>query len=543
MPRKIALDYDDAELRIVVAHCAAGRVEVTDAKVISLAENNSVSEHLRHFITSASLQRTDTLVAIGRGKAELRELQLPPVSAEDLPDLVRFQAIRSFATSSDRAIVDFLVTDRNAESNTVIAAAVAPQELDRIRELCGTSELVPRRVALRPLTAASMYLRHSDPTPVCVLIDLLADDAEIAMTREGKVIFVRTVRLPSGQKNRSKAIAGEIRRTMMAGGQSDPPDRIVVWGKESVHADDVAVIRETIGCGDVRAVNPFDLVDVKLDSGELPDHVGRLAPLVGLLASDETAPEMLIDFMNPRRAVVEEPNRLRRGLLIAAPLVAVFLVGFFIYRQLAEWDRKIENIDQEISLVSESAEAADASIARTERIDQFLDSDVSWLEELRRIAVNAPPSDRLMVDSISATADIRNGGGTLKITGSVTEPDVIDELEQALRDEFHRVIGSGSEQRKRGEGYAWDFDETIFISGNDVRNSRYEKLSELMSASPTAPSPTSEAGGQGAAGEPDASTPEVPTSAGDETENGETESVDPGETPAENRPGRTEDNA
>ncbi|MCA9135398.1 MAG: hypothetical protein KDB00_01530 [Planctomycetales bacterium] len=478
MPKKIALDYDSSELRIVVANCSGTRVQVTDAKVIPIADNGSVSEKLRAYITSENLQKTETLVAIGRGKAELRELQLPPVPDEELPDMVRFQAIRSFASASDRAIVDFLVTNRTSESRTLIAAAVAPGDLDRVRELCSTSELVPKRVALRPLTAASLYLRTSKPPTICVMIDLLTDDAEIVIARDGKVIFVRTVRLPSEERHRSGAIASELHRTMVACGETSTPGRIVVWGNKAVHTDDIAAIEETIGCKDVQAVNPFDLVDLQFDRAALPQHVGRLAPLVGLLAGDENAADTLIDFLNPRQRPVEEPDRLRRILMIGGPIAAVFLLGFLVYRQFAEWDRKIANATTEVNLLLKPSELAKESIERTEKVDAFLDGDVNWLDELRRLAEKVPPSDKFIVRSISGVSDTRRGGGTLRVESAVTDPAVINEMEESLRDQQHSVVGKGSQEQKGQDAYKWTVTESVSVDGLSIRNTRYSRMAE-----------------------------------------------------------------
>lgn len=478
MPRKIALDYDEHELRIVTAQCGGSKVHVTDAKVIPIEEGQSISEKLRAYVVAQGLARTETLVAIGRGKAELRELELPAVPAEELPDMVRFQAIRSFASASEKAVVDFLVTGRSGEATTVIAASVSQQDLERTRELCRTSELTPKRIALRPLAAASLYLTKSQPPAICVMIDLLANDAEIVIARDRKVIFVRTVRLPSGESQRSKAIAGELRRTMVACGESSTPNQIVVWGTDSVHREDLVAIRSTMDCDDVRAIDPFELVSCGVD--ELPAHVGRLAPLVGLLASDEVAADRLIDFINPRQRPEEKTDYVRRAIYIGLPIAAVLLLAFFAYRSLSGWNAKIELATTEVNQMREGEELADESIARTERIDRFLDMDVNWLDELRRFANEAPPSDELIVTSIMARGSNRGGGGSLQVTGAVTDPNVLDDMEAALRDEIHRVSGKGTQEQEGKDAYRWTFDETISISGEDVRNQRYARMQEMM---------------------------------------------------------------
>ncbi len=97
MTRKIAIDWDETEIRLVAAQVSGNSVKVSEAALIAVEDGN-VMETLRKAIALRGLERTETLVAIGRGKAELRELQLPPVPADELPDMVRFQAVRSFAS-------------------------------------------------------------------------------------------------------------------------------------------------------------------------------------------------------------------------------------------------------------------------------------------------------------------------------------------------------------------------------------------------------------------------------------------------------------
>ncbi|MDM4018355.1 type IV pilus biogenesis protein PilM [Roseiconus lacunae] len=525
MVKKLALDYDAHELRLVVANVNGNRVAVTDIQLIPINEGESASEKLRRYVNDAGLQKTETLVAIGRGKAELRELQLPAVPDEELPDMVRFQAIRSFASASDRAIVDFLVTERSSEGITLIAAAVPPSELDRERELCSTSDLPLERVALRPLAAASLYLGQQKSAPVTVMIDLLANDAEIVVAREGKVIFVRTVRLPENEEHRPGAIVSELRRTMMACGETKTPQKVVVWGNADVHSAEVNAIKEKIGCDDVQAISPFDLVDVQVAREKMPEHTGRFAPLVGLLNSSTANADVLIDFMNPRRRPEEKPDHLRRIAMIGIPIAAVLLVGFMIYRQFSQWDRKIAVLQDEINLLIPSAEQADESIDRTEKIDQFLDRDVNWLDELRRFAELAPPSDKLIVRSINGNA-LTAGGGYLRLTGGVTESSVIDQMQSSLRDETHGVVVKDTNVQQGDDRYRWSFTETITVDGNDLRNLRYERM-EAQLASTEASSTEASSDDESVTEEIDGGSQMTPpTDEPDDDENSETSDVD-----------------
>ena len=491
MVRKIAIDWDETELRLVAAQCSGSSIKVTDAAVIPV-ENSNIVETLRAAIQRRGLENIETLVAIGRGKAELRELQLPPVPDEELPDMVRFQAIRSFASSGDSATVDYLVTNRTDSGVEMIAAAVGPTNLTEIRETCEAAELVTKRIALRPLAAAALYLIHqkSSSGSDTVLIDLLANDAEIVVAREGRVIFVRTVRMPAVEAARGKALAGELRRSLVACGSSGSLDRVILWGRESVHLDDKQMLAKASGT-QVDVIDPFDLVDVERKAkADLPEHVGRLAPLVGLLAADEQSPDRLVDFLNPRQRIEETPNPYRTALMVGAPVIVALLLGYFLYSHLTGLDRQIAELTSANANMKPDVDMALASIARTDLVDEFLDGDVNWLNDIRRLATSIPPSDQLIVRNISAISNSRTGGGTLKVTGAVTQPDVIDVLEESLRDPTHRVTGDGASEQKTEDAYRWGFDESITVSAETVRNDRYAALN------PSADSPAdrSEAG-------------------------------------------------
>ena len=523
MVRKLAIDWDDSELRLVAAQCNGRSVKVTDASVIPV-ENTNVLETLKAAIKQRGLENTHTLVAIGRGKAELRELQLPPVPDEELPDMVRFQAIRSFATAGDNAIVDYLVTNRSESGVEMIAAAVGPQNLSEIQKTCEGVELNTKRISLRPLAAAALYLinRSKTVTSDTVLVDLLADDAEIVVARDGKVIFVRTVRLPPGDASRGRALAGELRRSLVACGSSGSLDRVVLWGREAVHAEDVAMLAEATD-SKVEVLDPFTLVDVdRQANSNMPDHVGRLAPLVGLLVADDTDAERLVDFLNPRERVEEAVNPYRPLMLAAIPVAAVALLAFIVFRQLNGLDYQIAELKAANASMNSAVDQANESLARTETVDKFLDGDVNWLDEIRRLARQMPPSDELIVRSVSATSDLRTGGGTLTIDGAVTKPGVIDRFEDALRDEFHAVKGDGASVQKTEDAYRWGFTEAIKISPVFIRNQRYAAM--------IAPS-AAEAGAM--------ETP-LDASGSEEIEVGSTASVDSSqvadETPVEDRP-------
>ena len=480
MVKKLAIDWDESELRLVAAQCSGSNIKVTDARVIPIEDN--VLQTLKAALDGQGMENTEALVAIGRGQAELRELQLPPVPEDELPDMVRFQASKSFATAGDNATVDYLVTSQNETGVEMIAAALGAEELKRLRGVCESGSLVAKRISIRPLSAAALYLLKQERSSAndTVLIDLLSDEAEIVVARDGRVIFVRTVRMPSAEDARGRALAGELKRSLVACGSSGTLERVVLWGRAAVHSQDVEMLVEATD-SKVEVLDPFSLVDVDRNTkGKMPEHVGRLAPRVGLLVADETGADRLLDFLNPRKRVEVVESPYRKYLIAAVPVAVAALVAFFIYRQLGALDGQIEGLKMANNDKQKGVKAADVSIARTELVDKYLDGDVNWLNEIRRLASKVPESDKLIVRSVSAVSDSRNGGGTMTIEGAVTKPAVIEEFEGAIRDDFRTVQGDGASELRTSDQYRWSFTETIKINPSHIRDQRYIGISEAL---------------------------------------------------------------
>ena len=473
MVKRLAIDWDQRELRLVAAQCSGSNVKVTDAQVLPIEDN--VLETLKAALDGKGLENSETLVAIGRGKAELRELQLPPVPEEELPDMVRFQAGKSFATAGDNAIVDYLVTSQSESGVEIIAAALGEQELHELRDLCESNSLVSKRISIRPLAAAALYLVNQERSSGndTVLIDLLSDEAEFVVAREGRVIFVRTVRMPADEAARGRALAGELKRSLVACGSSGTLERVVLWGSAAVHSEDVKMLVEATD-SKVEVLDPFSLVDVGRNAkSNMPDHVGRLAPLVGLLVADEGGADRLLDFLNPRKRIEQVENPYRRYIIAAIPLAVAALFGFLIFRQLGSMDDQIESLKAANQQKEKKVKNADQSLARTEMVDQYLDGDVNWLNEIRRLARRAPESEKLILRSISMKNDPRSGGGIMTVEGAVTKPSVIEEFEAAVRDPNRNVQGDGASEVRSPDKYRWSFTETIEISPEYVREQRY----------------------------------------------------------------------
>src|SRR6185295_11066929 len=165
MSRLIAIEWDAKEARVAIGRKRGGSGVVIDqafAVALPQRDEGSTAEPdvggvLAKALADHGMARSEALVAVGRANIELRFLSTPPVPEEELPDVVRFQAVRSFTTFGDEWPLDFVPLEPNADGGmNVLAAAIAPDLLEQIRKDCTAAGITLSRLVLRPFAAAAL---------------------------------------------------------------------------------------------------------------------------------------------------------------------------------------------------------------------------------------------------------------------------------------------------------------------------------------------------------------------------------------------------
>ncbi len=485
MPRLLALEWDGGEARIAVARTRGKEAVIEHAFAVELAPRDAgetfadvnVGERVAAALAARRIGRCDTLVAVGRSSIELRRLSLPPAPPEEVPDLVRFQAMRDFSGVNEEWPLDYVPLDAAAApsaseapsgSTSVLAAVIAPKLVEQIRQTCEAAGLAPERLVLRPFAAASL-LRRARPSEECrLLVDLLSDEADLTVLIGGNVVFVRTVRLPAlEEEGQMRALLGETRRTIAAahnqlGGQRVA--RVVICGEPARLATIQPQLEEQLSI----PVEPFDPFSVVALDGalqtELPDHPGRFAPLLGMLLDEAAQDRHDIDFLNPRRRP-RAPSRRRQYALVGATLGALLLAGvFFVWQRQNAADQEIKMLQKDVQDLTKLVEQSRKIQAKTEEIDNFVRGDVTWLDELKTLSEKLPPSNEILVTRLRAMP-MMDGGGQLLLDGYANESADIGEMVHRLKDDRREARSKGGYQNKQRTDYPWRFDNvTVRIS-------------------------------------------------------------------------------
>ena len=376
MPNLIALEWDDAEARVAVADSRRGSVVLEQAFSVALPKDKTspeasgaatgtisisgahdlgaIGRRIDDALTARGIRRVRTLVAVGRANIELKNLTLPPAPADELPELVRFQAEREFNTLTDEWPLDFLpIPGDEGETITVLAAAISPELVAEIQITCEGANLTPQRLILRPCAAASLLSRTKpgEEHKLRLLVDLLTEEADLTVLAGDSPVFMRTVRLPAdATTDPLRTLLPEIRRTIAAVHarlQGRQIEEIFICGEGQGQEAWAREIGRELNLP-TEVFNPLSACTL---GGELkssmPDHPGRFAPLIGMLLDDAAGEANTIDFLNPRKKA--EPKTRRRELTIAAAAAAVLLLAGagWIGLQLHNLDSQIAELDSD----------------------------------------------------------------------------------------------------------------------------------------------------------------------------------------------------
>jgi len=471
----LAVDWDQCEARYVLATTRGQQLSVAAVASTPLAPpDDSAPEPgpgpwLREELDRHKRGRAEALIGLDRASIELLHLSLPPARDDELPELVRNQAMRESALVTDDSLLDFVALPGDAGERKVTAMALSHEALEKIEATCAAAGVTPTRMLVRPYAATSLLTRLVDPADgVCLLISRYAEEVDLTVVDQHNVVFWRTVQLPSstGPDAATDALLAEVRRTLMVvqnqtGG--DPIRRIYVLGDAPTHQDLIRKIGDQLSFP-AELVAPFDALPQF--QGEVPADAGRYAALLGMLLDEAEGRAPAVDFLHPRRKPAP-PNR-RRIITIAAALVAaVVLAAFYgVWSQFSSLDAQRLQLVGRSRQLEQLVKKAAKQQGIVEAIRDWKSSDVVLLDELRDLSLRLPQARDMVVRRFSKSPS-RSGWCVINLQGLVRDPRIVSRMERNLRDQFHEVRTPRRQELRQEEGYTWRFDSSITVVARD----------------------------------------------------------------------------
>ncbi|MDA7980534.1 MAG: hypothetical protein MPJ50_17390 [Pirellulales bacterium] len=481
MPKYVAYEWDEQELRIAGGSSRADGLLVESMRIIPLpqepAEQQSkedVPAGLTEALAQAGMGKAEALAVINRNRVELKQMSLPQAPPEEIPTLVRFQAMREFARLNEDWPLDYLPLsqrpgeEEEEESYTVLAAAIPPEMLKQIKQFSSDAGMGLSRAVLRPCGSASLFLRRPESAQhrLIVLIDIEANEADITVLHGRDPVLLRTARLaqdvlqpdaPAG------SLLGEVRRTLPAAHNIVRGERvsaIYLSGATPGHHRLAEMIQSTLNLP-CEVFDPFSQVEVAPQAADANiANPGVFVALLGAMLDEVQDVQHSFDFLNPRQppAPASQRNRIAMISGIAAALILVPLLLYWY--TISGHHSKLEKIEKQIADLGDLDEELKIINPLYAPLAEFRDQSIDWLAEVEYVSSRLKPLDA-EIDNIVISE--KDGGGNISLAGRASA-EAWPLLRPKLTDERHTVtLGSDSNIEDPSDGFAKNFTLDITV--------------------------------------------------------------------------------
>lgn len=474
----LLVDLSEPSPRYLVVTRGQDRLTALAGGQIERDEETDVATQLREELSKASVACKRAAVLLTRPTIETVSGSLPPASEDELPDLVASLVTQETDDAGER-VVDFL---------TIPAAPAEPSEssIDVLAVTCdrGMIEQTEARFkdagfrleAITYCAVGSIRILHeiAHPTlPVVVAISFSETRTELVVLRDDSPLFFRTIQRGSDSSPEyGSVLASELQRTFAyvgAGeenadeidGSEDVGDgegffQVYLIGPKEPFRELAAMLADTLSC----SVSIADIADhVEHGDEQLSQDAASYANLIGVgLAIEQD--ELPLDFLSPRRSP-EAPSPWRRvAVWSAIAAAALFVLGYAGWTQRTDQLRAIETKKESLKKLALRANKALELQDVVDAVATWQRTDITWLDELKELSDRFPQRRESLVRRLSAQS-ASDGTGVVDLSVQVRSPEVVTELESAIRDHRHSVSSKRVTEVADSAELNWSFETRV----------------------------------------------------------------------------------
>ena len=438
----IALEFDEDRLLVTTARAEARNLCVTSLFEIELdgKSNDDIGETLKSHLQTIGAPKSDAIAIISRSSTEIRELTVPPAPDDELPDMIRFQARKEFASLGDDWALDYVPLHSASsiegvaaqdQPRTVLAAALTPELTVKLTAICQAANVKLKRIVLRPFAALDLLEPNLTDGKLRLIVDQDNETTDLSVVEGQNLLATRTVRVPKdlSADKRSKQLISEVRRTLAfartaTGGRL--VKHVVVSGEPSRNRHLAGDLSGPLKM-EVQFLNPFR--DAKLESDVNVDAIqnpGRYMSTLGGLVKELSGVRPAIDFLNPRRPIVKQVDYTKYYYYAALAAGIFFVAMFFSWWKLSQQSVEIEQMrakrDQLVRLNEgdDNMPSVEKRLAEIGTIDQWKMEEVNWLVELSEFSKRYLLPDDVIADSFTASLR-KNAPATIDLNGRIVD--------------------------------------------------------------------------------------------------------------------------
>ncbi|MGL4514253.1 MAG: hypothetical protein ACRCT8_14285 [Lacipirellulaceae bacterium] len=408
------------------------------------------------------------LIALGGDALRSRRIAVPPVPADELPELVRLQVERD---AQSGVVIDYSPIAGDSGQPSALACWCDAAVIDHWRAVA--AQLGGRLVTVtsRAIVAAQTIAAQTTTDRTCLAVARAGADLDFVLLEDGAPLVVRSAR--AGDSDPAAAVLLELRRTLLAidgvprNGAAESSVLTVAHDGGLDAIDSSATGPAATGPA---ATGPAAIDGVRFARARQATESVAATLAMGHAVGDRPT----IDLARPRAAKKKTRDWRLQGLVAAAAASALLAGAWGAYARVAALDAKIAAAEARTAEAKRGAEEFRPYREQVETIDRWLATDVTWLDELERLVTRLRPNDVQSKDfpretdaklvQLVATARVEGDepGGTVALQAASASASMAA-LEARLRDASHPVEPLSTAETSAADSYRYLYRAAIRV--------------------------------------------------------------------------------
>lgn len=474
----VALDWESGRLRAVAARVAGGRVTLQStatiewpAEIAEVKDVAATADRLRQALRGVAQKSARALIVLPRDAVLLRRLDLPNVPDSELPALVRLQAATKLATPVERLALDYLplTFQQDRAGRSVLLLSLEQEQLQSISAALVTAGLEPVGCVTSSITVADLALRCAGPEAsagLALVVYQHRQRLELSALLEGQLIFSYSLTLPDLESAaHTQPLMAELSRVLVAVRQAhhDADISRVLFIQEGGRDEPVlAALKDRFG-DRLRLLDAAELGRLPLVSSA-GEEVSAAA--LGALIAEAAPLIPTVDFLRPRKAVLQADPRRRQRQIAAAVAAAVALIaGLIGYGKLSNLDHRIAELASQKADLNGllNRPQSKALLAAAQSLDAWAVEKADAVAVLSDFQSLLPGTERLYFTSLRFSPENGETVATLIGKGHARQRRDIDGLFQRLSDHGYQVTAKPATTSSRNPDYPFEFDLDVAV--------------------------------------------------------------------------------
>ena len=482
----LAIDWNSHRVCGVQADLAAGSLKIQSSFSFdvpaTLSDPAEVGAWLKGEFQRARISAKSVYLTVPREDVVVRHLELPPVSDNELPELVRFQAASRSTIPLDQLALDYLpMTPREGfQGREVLVASINRKKIRDTRTTFAAAGLDLSAVGVSSIAATHLVSETPEEKSarageLSLIIARHGDRIELSILGQGNLYFSHSTQVDSNNAAQSQSsILADISRSMIALQKRLPDARIArawILGSPGEDSDLAAAIHERFRCI-LNRVDPFTAqgMTVSTEPGD-ESHAAYAGP-IGMLLGRRYESSRTLDFLNPRRAAVKRDlKQIKRIAAVAAGLIVIF--GFYLYRgmQVAALEKATTAAQAETNSQKELLKELGPQVDIAKTVDGWADQNVNWLDESMWLTETIQGTDRQYLTQIRLTGGNSTKKGNVTLTGYAKERADAQTLNAELLERKNVDVQSKENNRSgRDSQYGFQFKLDVTLKKDDQKS-------------------------------------------------------------------------